>query len=106
MESVEQLPGYDEFIARKNDLSVVLRDSLPKSDLSARIRGVGAKLVGLENPAIAVLADPNAPDGAKILARNVVDAVAEAANEVANLLVDLSHTKEIVTVVDGRQSVV
>lgn len=105
MDSVEQLPGYDEFVARRNDLSVVLRDALPKSDLSARIRTVGAKLVGLENPAIATLSDPDAPDDAKALARKVVDAVAEAANEVAELLVDLAQSKEIVTVVDGRMPV-
>jgi hypothetical protein len=99
---LEELPGYQEFQARKDDLSVVLRPALPKTDLTQRIRSVGALTTGLEDPAAAVLCDPEASDREKCLARKVLDAASGVSNEVAELLVDLAQSKEIITVLDGR----
>ncbi len=105
VDTVQALPGYQEFVTRKDDLNVVLRDALPKSDLSQRIRTVGALTVGLEDPAVACLADPSATEREKCFARKVLDAAQGVSDEVANLLVDLAQSKEIVTVIDGRRAI-
>lgn len=100
-------PTYADYKERRDDFDTLLKQigTVPEADdLNQRIRQLGAALVGLENPCVAVVSNPRSDEETRALANKVLGVVDKLANQIAELLVDLSQTQQLVTILNGSPS--